>query len=45
MHHVMVEGDPYPVIVTLRDNKDCTRVLLYFYHSTIAGWEVLRLCC
>ena len=41
MHHVMPQVDPHPVIVTLRDNKDCTRVLFYCYHSTIAGWEVL----
>ena len=29
--------DPHPVIVTIRDNKDYIRVLLYFYYTTITG--------
>ena len=28
---------PHPVIVTIRDNKDYTRVLLYSYYTTITG--------
>ena len=34
-------GPPHPVIVTIRDNKDCIRVLLYSYYTTITGWGVL----
>ena len=33
-------GGP-PVIVTIRDNKDYNRVLVYSYYSTITGWGVL----
>ena len=32
---------PHPVIVTIIDNKDYVRVLLYSYYTTIAGWGVL----
>ena len=32
---------PHPVIVTIRDNKDYIRVLLYSYYTTITGWGVL----
>ena len=32
---------PYPVIVTIRVNKDYIRVLLYSYYTTITGWGVL----
>ena len=32
--------DP-PVIVTIGDNRDCIRVLLYSYYTTITGWGVL----
>ena len=32
---------PHPVIVTRRDNRDCIRVLLYSYYTTITGWGVL----
>ena len=28
---------PHPVIVTIRDNKDYIRVLLYSYYTTITG--------
>ena len=28
---------PHPVIVTIRDNRDYIRVLLYFYYTTITG--------
>ena len=31
---------PLPVIVTIRDNKDYIRVLLYSYYTTITGWGV-----
>ena len=27
-----------PVIVTIRDTKDCIRVLRYSYETTITGW-------
>ena len=33
--------DPHPVIVTIRDNRDYIRVLLYSYYTTITGWGVL----
>ena len=32
---------PRPVIVTIMDNRDYIRVLLYFYYTTITGWGVL----
>ena len=32
--------NPQPVVVTIRDNKDYIRVLLYSYYSTITGWGV-----
>ena len=32
---------PHPVIVTLGDNRDYIRVLLYAYYTTITGWGVL----
>ena len=32
---------PHPVIVTIKDNKDYIRVLLYSYYTTITGWGVL----
>ena len=32
---------PHPVIVTIRDNKDYIRVLLYSFHTTITGCGVL----
>ena len=34
-------GPPHPVIVTITDNKDYTRVLLYSYYTTITGCGVL----
>ena len=30
-------GPPHPVIVTIMDNMDCIRVLLYSYYTTITG--------
>ena len=27
--------------MTIRDNRDCIRVLLYCYYTTITGWGVL----
>ena len=30
-----------PVMVAIRDNKDCIRVLLYSDYTTITGWGVL----
>ena len=32
---------PHPAIVTIMDNKDSIRVLLYSYYTTITGWGVL----
>ena len=29
---------PHPAIVTIRDNRDYIRVLLYSYYTTITGW-------
>ena len=34
-------GRPPPLIVTIRDNRDSIRVLLYSYDTTITGWGVL----
>ena len=36
-----VRWTPYPVIVTIGDNRDYIRVLLYSYYTTITGWGVL----
>ena len=38
---VYVRWTPYPVIVTIRENRDHVRVLLYAYYTTITGWGVL----
>ena len=32
---------PHPVIVTIGDNRDYIRVLVYSYYTTITGWGVL----
>ena len=32
---------PHPVIVTIMDNKEYTRVLLYSYYTTITGRGIL----
>ena len=37
-------GPPHPVIVTVRDNRDYTKVLLYSYYTTRTGWGVLLTC-
>ena len=29
---------PHPVIVTIKDNEDYIRVLLYSNYTTITGW-------
>ena len=34
-------GPPHPVVVTVGDNRDYIRVLLYSYYTTITGWGVL----
>ena len=34
-------GPPHPVTVTIMDNRDYIRVLLYSYYTTIKGWGVL----
>ena len=38
---VALRWTPHPVIVTMRDNRDDIRVLLYSQYTTIAGWGVL----
>ena len=38
---ISVRRTPHSVIVTIRDNKDYIRVLLYSYYTTITGWGVL----
>ena len=32
---------PHPAMVTITDNRDYIRVLLYSYYTTITGWGVL----
>ena len=34
-------GQPFPLLVTIRDNKDHIRVLLYSYYNTIPGFGAL----
>ena len=41
--HVSVRWTPHPVIVTIGDNRDYIRVLLYSYYTTITGWGVLSM--
>ena len=36
-----IRWTPHPVIVTIGDNRDNIRVLLYSYYTTITGWGVL----
>ena len=38
---VHIRWTPHPVIVTIRDNRDYLRVLLYSYYITITGWGLL----
>ena len=38
---VVFTWTPHPAIVTIRDNKDYSRVLLKSYDTTITGWGVL----
>ena len=33
-----VKWTPHPVIVTIKDTKDYTRVLLCSYYTAITGW-------
>ena len=33
-----IRWTPHPVIVTIMDNKDYIRVLVYSYYTTITGW-------
>ena len=40
-HWGYVRWTPHPVIVTIRDNRDYIRVLLYSYYTTMTGWGVL----
>ena len=37
-HRKYVRWTPHPVIVTIRDNRDNIRVLVYSYYTTITGW-------
>ena len=38
---VCIRWTPHSVIVTIGDNRDYIRVLLYAYYTTITGWGVL----
>ena len=38
---VFIRCTPHPVIVTIRDNRDDIRDLIYSYYTTITGWGVL----
>ena len=40
-HRLTLGGPPHPVIVTIRDDRDYIRVLLYSCYTTITGWGVL----
>ena len=40
-HEQILGGPPHPVIVTIKDNRDDIRILLYSYYTTITGWGVL----
>ena len=41
---IYLRWTPHPVIVTIRDNKDCIRILLYSYKTTNTGRGVLLKC-
>ena len=32
---------PHTAIVAIKDNKDCIRVVLFSYYTTIAEWGIL----
>ena len=34
IQHVWMRWTPHPVTVTIKDNKDCTKVLSYSYYTT-----------
>ena len=38
----MLQVDPHPVILTIRDNGDSIRVLVYSYDITLTMWGVHR---
>ena len=38
---VFLRWTPHPAIVTIRDNRDYIRALVYSYYTTITGWGVL----
>ena len=40
-HWGSLRWTPHPAIVTVEDNKDYIRVLLYSYFTTMTGWGVL----
>ena len=40
IQNLMLRWTPHPVIVTIFDNKDHFRILLYSYDTTITGWGV-----
>ena len=37
-NQLFIRWTPHLVIVTIGDNRDYTRVLLYSYYTTITGW-------
>ena len=41
VHMIELRWTPHPGILTIRDNRDYIRVLLYSYYITITGWGVL----
>ena len=41
LHLVSLRCTPYPVIATLRDDREYIRVLLCSSFTTIAGWGIL----
>ena len=41
LKYIYLRWTPHPVIVTIGDNRDHIRVLLYSCYTTITGWGVL----
>ena len=37
---ISLRWTPHPLMVTIRDNEEYIRVLLYSYYTTITGWGV-----
>ena len=41
---IFLRWTPHPVIVAGRDNKDCIRVVLYSYYTTMTGNSFFNPC-